>query len=797
MTVAKLMQNGELRVKGIDTRLPLVTDGLVAHYPMDGTTHSTNTHFVAKAQNFPYETVDGIWDEYENTWLFNSGRSWHISVWDMYTNDWAVGINFQGATEITGPHARYDVYAVPTQITSFVNTINTLNSSNGRYMVAITGGHAAENNFKDSTVMKDAIKLCGGTTSKLSWTDRRTYICVGEVGCGEGNAQEEELGSTGDVTLRVPFFFYAKASTDTNTTITNDYVAIEEATTNLLSINDWNNSLSGWSGIFWTSGIRTYESTNLLYSGVNVLKFLISSTASGGPAFLDLSGISTTLGIKYTISVWFKSTSRICRTYGHDTANAGSVQGNNIIPNGEWQKSSYTFTTVSTTGKMRIHLLAESGNVNDVIYVTAPQVEQKAFATEYVNGSRSAFGKFTALNPVKTGEFTVSYDWKSNSPVGTSSSYQASFSMGTYYTNNSFTIMDTNSTSTGGTQRLIRKGNAGEWAWIDANLTETASFQDWTTITIVRNATYYRVYSNGIYKGQLAHSSATMQDYIHVGSRESWRTGENSSTRNLSIYNRALSDSEVTKLAKGTHSFNINGLITKSINSKPNIPSDAFYYPLDLNSKDEYNLYLPSEDIGNYADGLYVGSGNSVEYNFNSSLGLDWNGDWSICYFKKPIGTHLGETNLTGYNIESFGCNSNTVGGGYLWFGKLNSSNSIEGASNGAITPDSYFNNWQCITIIKSGTSVTISTWLTDKISRDRTIVLGTISSNRFVTQYGYDFKLSGWDNTNPCYSYFRDLIVVKRAITSDELTNYRNVKMKAIYDGLYIQNGINSTATL
>ena len=73
MTVAKLMQNGELRVKGIDTRLPLVTDGLVAHYPMDGTTHSTNTHFVAKAQNYPYESVDGIWDEYENTRLFNSG----------------------------------------------------------------------------------------------------------------------------------------------------------------------------------------------------------------------------------------------------------------------------------------------------------------------------------------------------------------------------------------------------------------------------------------------------------------------------------------------------------------------------------------------------------------------------------------------------------------------------------------------------------------------------------------------------------------------------------------------------
>jgi hypothetical protein len=43
-------------------------------------------------------------------------------------------------------------------------------------------------------------------------------------------------------------------------------------------------------------------------------------------------------------------------------------------------------------------------------------------------------------------------------------------------------------------------------------------------------------------------------------------------------------------------------------------------------------------------------SKSSLEYNLNSSIGLDWSQDWSICYWKKPIGTHT--DTLTGYNLK-------------------------------------------------------------------------------------------------------------------------------------------------
>ena len=45
MVVGKLKNSGELLVSGIDTRSPLITDGLVAYYPMDGTSkgiHNSN-----------------------------------------------------------------------------------------------------------------------------------------------------------------------------------------------------------------------------------------------------------------------------------------------------------------------------------------------------------------------------------------------------------------------------------------------------------------------------------------------------------------------------------------------------------------------------------------------------------------------------------------------------------------------------------------------------------------------------------------------------------------------------------
>jgi hypothetical protein len=157
----------------------------------------------------------------------------------------------------------------------------------------------------------------------------------------------------------------------------------------------------------------------------------------------------------------------------------------------------------------------------------------------------------------------------------------------------------------------------------------------------------------------------------------------------------------------------------------------------------------------------------ALDYNFNRDLGLDWSADWTICYFKKPIGTS-NDNSFGGYNIESLGGSTNALGGGYHYFGKETGVNGYKYA-----TPwnagDPYFNEWHMVSIQKTGTIATI------KYFTNYGVYIGTFTTsntvaNYYVTTDGYDFKLGGWDNGNPCNAYFKDLLVAKRRLSDTEL---------------------------
>lgn len=178
----------------------------------------------------------------------------------------------------------------------------------------------------------------------------------------------------------------------------------------------------------------------------------------------------------------------------------------------------------------------------------------------------------------------------------------------------------------------------------------------------------------------------------------------------------------------------------------------------------------------------------SIEFNLNDSIGMDWNGDWTISYWKKPHGTW--NNTLTGYSIESLGSNSNSVGGGYRWWGKNNGSNTIASSTPGTFTPSDYFDHWHMVTLVKSGTTVTIRTrGIKDIENSVRTYTLSGVVSNYYVNQYGYDFKLSGWDNGNPIYAFFRDLVIAKYPFSDSQQDNmYKQLSVK-YNDATYIKN--------
>lgn len=186
----------------------------------------------------------------------------------------------------------------------------------------------------------------------------------------------------------------------------------------------------------------------------------------------------------------------------------------------------------------------------------------------------------------------------------------------------------------------------------------------------------------------------------------------------------------------------------------------------------------------------------TLHYNLNRDYGLKWNEDWSLVYWKKPIGTY-GAKDLNSYTIDSLGSNSNSVGGGYVWFGKRSGSNSISESVPGTIDPARYFGQWRMVSLVKSGGVITIREHELDGTVHVRTVGISTSRENYYVTQYGYDLKLGGWDNTNACNAAYRDLFFVQRALSQDEVQRMFDGGARLSGDTIRVREGIIEGAVL
>ena len=145
---------------------------------------------------YPYpEQLKGIY--LSGVQQFNYGRAWQITVWDRLTGTWATDIDFHNPTEyVSTSHAIYDTYDSAVRSQEQKAFADTLYGLNPNHVVIIAGSHAPEH---FDTRMSDAIKYCGGSTKNLSWAGtRKSYICIGVPGIGEGNALVEVLDTATD-----------------------------------------------------------------------------------------------------------------------------------------------------------------------------------------------------------------------------------------------------------------------------------------------------------------------------------------------------------------------------------------------------------------------------------------------------------------------------------------------------------------------------------------------------------------------------------------------------------------------
>lgn len=262
-----------------------------------------------------------------------------------------------------------------------------------------------------------------------------------------------------------------------------------------------------------------------------------------------------------------------------------------------------------------------------------------------------------------------------------------------------------------------------------------------------------------------------------------------------------LISGEITEADLVSNLFNIDtsgNLSISNIEEGPiGIPSDAYYFPLDFDTFDITKQYKAVKENGLVFQGgdVIVGHDKELNFNLNASIGLDWSGDWSIIYYRTPQST--ASNDLLGYDIDSLGSNSNSVGGGYIYWGKMTGSDSLLGTTPAAIDPNKYFNNRQAISIIKKGSVITFRHRFIGGVEYTRTSSSSTTVANYYVNQYGYDLKLGGWDNQGASNAKYRDLIVVKRAISDEELKQLTQVFCSINSNVLRIQGNIIEGAVL
>ncbi|WP_289100943.1 LamG domain-containing protein [uncultured Marinobacter sp.] len=353
---------------------------------LQGNSEVAGEVYTVRAKRYPYDSKTpsaGVFKD--GSKIVNFSRDWHIAVWDTTTGDWATGIDYYGATSISGIAARYDVYGDRTaQQQAFCNTIDNLEP---HHFVIIAGSHAPE---YYNAAMVQRILHCGGSSDKLQWTSRKNYICAGMVGVGEGNAVTEVLDNTTayddgvvaaetDVvipssSLQVKQSLLPSTSSEVGVTRglvawypligdTKDYAGTNHATNNgavataegyeFDGVDDWllatdNVGLSGdaefsisylayWSGSSWSSNWPSGAGIN----SVSATNRGISTTWKDGRIALDFWSNRYRATNPLTVNTWYFVTftktpgliSTTSKLYVNGIEQSGTVEGSDVVPN--------------------------------------------------------------------------------------------------------------------------------------------------------------------------------------------------------------------------------------------------------------------------------------------------------------------------------------------------------------------------------------------------------------------------------------------------------------------------------
>lgn len=641
MVAARLTRDDGLLVNGdIDTRLPLVTNGLVAHYPFDGTvkgisnsriidydkwTVGTNGGQTGFGQNGdgnsiisgvdPFGGTTAIWRTLGNDIASDADGGWEttavpivstklyrFSVWIKckvlgdgryyfgcygYGGTNGVTLNSSSAWNAnTNPYFTTGEWSLPLDewylMVAFVHPHNTTAYGNhidsGWYApLSTTKVSGSMDDFRchsSSTSVAHRTYLYYSTlaTTDQQWCYPRIDLCDGseptiaDLVNGEGNV--------------------VNPITNTGTVITNDGIAIEKATTNMIQLITAN--FTPWAGM--TGRSNNYVTLNGT-RGVTVI-----TDNDGGALWYGATTImSCTASTKYTISAKVKYLNGIpsdnlmyIREYnnGTQTTEVGYYGVANKINIGDgWQRVTVTFTTGASVNSFQLQGYEYAKNV---IFIEDVQIELGDIATEYIPSSKS-IAYLNLIVPLSTTN-TISFDYlcKSNKSVTVLSNGSYNAWWGIFITNLS--------------QLYMHEASSGG-SFVSNYI---VPLNEWIHITIVWTISNQYLYVDGVLLGSVATNMSVGVNnipIIYLGT--GWNHGDGI-FKNVSIYNSALSVAEITKLTKGTHSITKTGLLTNSVATRSD--SEGTRFNFDSDGMD-YNKYIvPTTDVNTvYDDGVWIG----------------------------------------------------------------------------------------------------------------------------------------------------------------------------------------------
>jgi len=180
-------------------------------------------------------------------------------------------------------------------------------------------------------------------------------------------------------------------------------VMVEEGTTNLVPNPLAEDNLIGIAGGFYGTSAGAVERSTVLPSGCLWATGVKTTVTVAGDVNLIFkqtdgseatTGIPVTAGATYTYSIWLyiPSDSNITalRLRPIEWNSSGNAVKDNSLTvfatKGVWQRVIATWTLQSTTAKVTLRVFA---NGTGEFYATACMLEQKPYATSFINGTRS------------------------------------------------------------------------------------------------------------------------------------------------------------------------------------------------------------------------------------------------------------------------------------------------------------------------------------------------------------------------------------------------------------------------